>query len=295
MSYTPNRLLFVCTFALFAISSCFTYADDFSFAIVSDPHVAVGKPEHNGRFAHTLERLQSLNPEFVIIPGDVLENWSEENAALYQRMTEDYPLPIHIIPGNHDVGQKRTPDGKGTITSETVKRWNKVFGQDRFAFEYEDCLFIGINNVLLASGLPEEKEQEAWFRGRLKEAVNARVFVFCHYPFFLRHPGETEGGYWTVETPARAKWLQMFSDHGILAVWNGHLHRFNDAEWKGIAFITTPATSFSCAADKGLTGFRIVRVTDDGWQHEFVDLRTKGAAPVFDLQPVGAGKEADDR
>lgn len=293
--YSPSYRPFAWALALLVLSSCVAFAGDFTFAIVSDPHVAVGKPGHNGRFAHTLERLQSLNPEFVIIPGDILENWSEENAALYQQMTEDYLLPIHIIPGNHDVGQKRTSDGKGGITSETVKRWNNVFGRDRFAFKHEDCFFIGLNNVLLASGLPEEKEQEAWFNARLEQADNIRVFVFCHYPFFLRHPAETEGGYWTVESPAREKWLRLFVDHGILAVWNGHLHRFNDAEWNGIAFITTPATSFSCAADKGLTGFRIVRVTDDGWQHEFVDLRTGGEAPAFDLQPAGAGKEADDR
>jgi 3',5'-cyclic AMP phosphodiesterase CpdA len=256
------------------------FSAEFTFAILSDPHVAVNKPEHNGRFANALERAEAFHPAFVIITGDCLENWSDENAALFRKMIEDSAVPIHTIPGNHDVGQKRTPDGKGSVSSETVARWKGTFGSDRFAFEHGDCFFIGINNVVLASGLPEETEHEKWFEEQVENSGGSRIFVFCHYPFFLRDPNEAEGGYWTVESPAKEAWLELFRQNRISAVWNGHLHRFNDTHWKGVSFISTPGTSFSCAADKGLTGFRIVRVTDDGWQHEFVDLRTEGAPPV---------------
>jgi 3',5'-cyclic AMP phosphodiesterase CpdA len=281
----------VWTAALLLIWSGALSAAEFTFAVISDPHVAVNKPEHNGRFAKALERAGTFDPAFIVITGDLLENWSEDSASLYSEMTENYPVPIHLVPGNHDVGQKRTPDGKGGITSDAVKRWKKVFDTDRFAFEYEGCLFIGINNVLLASGLPEEARQEEWFHEKIRETGDRRVFVICHYPFFLRHSGETEGGYWTVESPARDRWLHLFVESGVSAVWNGHLHRFNEAVWKGVSFIATPGTSFSCAADKGLTGFRVVRVTDDGWQHEFIDLRTKGVPPLFGPAP-SAPKEA---
>jgi len=271
-------VLFVSIFLTWSVSA---FTAELTFAILSDTHVSEEKQEHNRRFRAALERAGTLDPDFIVITGDCLENWSDENAALFKEMTAGSAVPIYTVPGNHDVGQKRTPDGKGGITSEAVRRWRSAFGSDRFALERDGCLFIGINNVLLASGLPEEASQEAWFREEVEKAGEARIFVFCHYPFFLREPDETDGGYWTVENPAKDLWLRLFIEKGISSVWNGHLHRFNEAEWRGITFITTPATSFSTAPDKGLTGFRIVRVTDDGWQHEFVDLRTAEGPPAF--------------
>jgi 3',5'-cyclic AMP phosphodiesterase CpdA len=283
MKCASLHLITFSTLALLLACSA-TFAAEFTFAILSDAHVAVNKPEHNGRFAEALERAETFHPEFIIITGDCLENWSEENAALFKEMIAGSEVPIHTVPGNHDVGQKRTPDGEGSVSSETVERWKRAFGSDRFAFEHGDCFFAGIDNVFLASGIPEEAEQVEWFRKQVEDADGARIFVFCHYPYFLRDPGETEGGYWTVENPAKQEWIDLFRKSGVSAVWNGHLHRFNETHWKGIQFITTPATSFSCAADKGLTGFRIVRVTDDGWQHEFIDLRTEGTPPVVPFE-----------
>jgi 3',5'-cyclic AMP phosphodiesterase CpdA len=264
--------------------SGFAFAAGVTFAIISDPHVATNKPEHNGRFASALERARAFDPAFIIITGDCLENWSEENAALFKKMIDGLEVPIQTVPGNHDVGQKHTPDGKGSVTSETVDRWKQTFGSDRFAFEHGGCTFIGIDNVFLGSGIPEEAEQVEWFSELVEDADGSRIFVFCHYPFFLRDPAETEGGYWTVENPAKQEWLDLFRESEVSAVWAGHLHRFNEVFWNGISFITTPGTSFSCAADKGLTGLRIVRVTGDGWQHEFVDLRTTGTPPVVPFE-----------
>jgi len=284
---TIHVVVFVGVFLL--ASSGAAFAAEFTFAILSDAHVAVNKPEQNGRFENALERAGAFHPDFIVITGDCLENWSDENAALFKDMIERSNVPIHTVPGNHDVGQKRTPDGKGSVSSETVERWKHAFGSDRFAFEHGGYFFIGIDNVIISSGIPEEAEQTEWFRERVEEADGSRIFVFCHYPFFLREPNETEGGYWTVENPAKQEWLDLFLESGVSAVWNGHLHRFGEAHWKGIEFITTPATSFSCAADKGLTGLRIVRVTDDGWQHEFIDLRTEGSPPVV---PSSAAENA---
>jgi len=44
---------------------------------------------------------------------------------------------------------------------------------------------------------------------------------------------------------------------------------------------TLRRTSFSCAADKGLTGYSVFHVYPGGFTHRFVDLRTTGAPPEF--------------
>ena len=163
MKHCYMMVAFLWCLAALLLWSGTTFTAEFTFAIISDPHVAVNKPEHNGRFAKALERAGSHNPEFIVITGDCVENWSDENAALFKEMIENSTIPIHTVPGNHDVGQKRTPDGKGSVTSETVNCWKRFFGSDRFSFEHEDCCFVGINNVFLASGIPEEAEQERWF------------------------------------------------------------------------------------------------------------------------------------
>ena len=248
---------------------------DFTFVQVSDTHVGVNQAAYNARFTEAIRRINDLKPAFVIHTGDALQTWSPENAALFKEIGKSLAAPIHIAPGNHDI------QGIKDKGIEPVKVWNAAFGSDQVSFEHEGCVFSGLDSNLFNSGLPAEKEQIARLKSELRKAKGKRIFIFQHCPLFLDKPGDPNGNYFLVDNPARGEVLKLLKQYRVEAVLTGHVHRHIESHFGGISFISTPGTSFSCAEDKGLTGYRVFSVSTGGFTTRFVDLRTTGAPPEF--------------
>ena len=101
--------------------------------------------------------------------------------------------PFHMIPGNHDVGDKKINWGPaGTIRPDFIKAWNTHFGDDHFHVSYNDIEFIGINAQLVGSGLNEELQQYQWVERVCEKLDGKRKFLLTHYPPFLENPDEDE-------------------------------------------------------------------------------------------------------
>lgn len=260
---------------------------DFTFVQVSDTHVNADAKgaAYNARYEEVVRRVNALKPAFVMHTGDALEYYSKQNADLFLKISKKLTPKFYVVPGNHDVGNK--PGLSGQITGQKNGAWIDAVGYDRVSFEHEGCVFIGLNAALFNSGLPGEKAQWDWLTSKLEGAKGKRVFVFQHYPVFESKPDEESGGYNNIDEPARSKLLRLLKEHEVEAVLSGHLHRLNESHFDGISFVTTPATSFSCARDKGLTGCRVFRVTPGGVTTQFVDLREAGEPPDFRVKGEG--------
>ena len=252
--------------------ACVSAWGDFTFVQVSDTHVGTGQAAYNARFQEVIRQVNGLKPAFVIHTGDALQTWSPENAALFKEISKTLVPPLHLIPGNHDIAIKE---------QDAVSRWNDAFRSDRDSFEHEGCVFIGLDSNLWNSSLPAEKDQLAWLKSELAKAKGKRIFVFQHHLLFTKTPDDPNGDYYAVDQPARGEILKLLKKHKVEAVLTGHYHRLNDSVFDGIRYITTPATSFSTGGDKGLTGYSVFFVTDGGFTHRFVDLRTQGNPPEF--------------
>jgi len=235
----------------------------FAFGVIADPHLAVTLPDREERLRTALACCADAECAFAVICGDVFENWDERCIHTLRRaLQEEFGRAVGLVPGNHDVGNK--PGLAGQITQEARMRWVDAFGGDRWSFDYAGRRYIGINNVLLGSGLPAEEEQNAW----LEEQLTTGAVVFAHYPFFLQKPDEPRQEYWTVDEPARSRFLDTATRHGVAAVFTGHLHRDRRVVLDGRIHATTPATSFSCDPDPTLVGYRIVRASAQGLSDE---------------------------
>ena len=75
-------------------------------AQLSDPHLRVG-PDDQGSAA-ALERavaavleLEPL-PDAVLVTGDIAEHASAEEYASVRNLLAPLPMPVHVLPGNHD-------------------------------------------------------------------------------------------------------------------------------------------------------------------------------------------------
>lgn len=252
--------------------ACVSAFADFTFVQVSDTHVGVKEAAYNGRYAEVIRQVNELKPAFVIHTGDALTGWSPENAALFKEISKSLTPPLHIIPGNHDIAIKE---------QDAVSRWTEAFGPEHVSFQHEGCVFIGLDANLWNSGLPAEKEQLDWLKSELTKAKGKRIFVFQHHLLFTKTPNDPNGDYYAVDQPARGEVLKLLKKYKVEAVLTGHYHRLNESAFDGISFLTTPGTSFSTGADKGLTGYSVFYVYDGGFTHRFVDLRTTGAPPEF--------------
>lgn len=252
---------------------------DFKFVQITDTHVDTTRPDYNARYEEAIKQINALSPAFVIHTGDALEHFTADNAALFKEISKSLKPKLYSIPGNHDVGHKKSLDG--AITEERRDAWMKAMGYDRVSFEHEGCVFIGLNSSLLGSGLAAEKTQMDWLKSELGKAAGKRIFVFQHFPIFDISPHEKSGGYFNTDEPARSELLALLKKHNVEAVLSGHMHRFHEAYMDGVCHLTTPALSFSCSPDKGLTGYRVFSVVDGAFTTWFVDLRKGGTPPDF--------------
>jgi 3',5'-cyclic AMP phosphodiesterase CpdA len=130
--------------------------------------------EANRRARYVFAQINRINPRLVLHLGDMINPVPElpsfaASAANFNAIAADLTMPIHLMPGNHDIGDKPVswmPAGR--IISGFSDQYRKTFGKAYFAVEEEGCHFVMLNSPLVNSGLPEEAEQADWFEGYLK-------------------------------------------------------------------------------------------------------------------------------
>jgi 3',5'-cyclic AMP phosphodiesterase CpdA len=186
---------------------------------------------------------------------------------------------MYVIPGNHDLLNMKTIGA--AKAAEEVAAWKKAVGPDRMTFEHEGIVFIGLNSLLWNTGYPAERMQLNWLKAQLAKSKGKRILVFEHQPLFTKLPTDPNGDYYAIDNPARGEILDLLKQYKVEAVLTGHYHRSMEAFFHGTSFLTTPAISFSTGPDKGLTGYAVFTVSDGGFTHRFVDLRTTGTPPDF--------------
>ncbi len=107
-------------------------------------------------------------------------------------------MDCRYLPGNHDIGDNPTAVGKPPSHPANEKdraAFIDVFGEDRFQFEAAGWCFIGLNSLIMNTGIPSETEQMDWFASQLAGGNGKPVALFLHKPLFLQTPEdpETEG------------------------------------------------------------------------------------------------------
>jgi hypothetical protein len=128
--------------------------ENFQFVIVGD-RTGGHRP---GVFAHAIERINQLQPEFVVGVGDLIEGYKEDESELNREWDEfddivsALDMPFFYTVGNHDIGNN--------VMREL---WLRRNGRDYYYFVYHNVLFISLNTedppVILAE---ETLRKQAW-------------------------------------------------------------------------------------------------------------------------------------
>jgi 3',5'-cyclic AMP phosphodiesterase CpdA len=128
---------------------------------ISDTHLS-----HRGGITNrNCERLISfindeLRPDLVVHTGDVsmLDPDSAADRDAARELLGRISAPLHVLPGNHDVGEPSDRPGGGfAVNSDRVAAFTSVFGPDHWVTDLGGHAVIGLNSEILATGLPEER------------------------------------------------------------------------------------------------------------------------------------------
>ncbi len=227
----------------------------FDFVQLADPQISRTETERDlENLKRAARQIRALEPKpaFVVICGDLVDVGSPATRAAFDEGLAAFDLPVHLIPGNHDV---IVPPRASSLAS-----FRKRHGGDTFAFEHGGYSFIGVNNqfwfpevrdakgalkaAMSADVAREADLHDAWFEAQLTAASRAKrpVIVVGHYPVFLETPDDPVyfRGLMRNLPPARRRQLfSLFRRHGVVAYLAGHTHANYVAEHEGVAYVTT--------------------------------------------------------
>ncbi len=218
-------------------------------------------------FEQAIAQANLLQPDFVVISGDLLNKPGDEaQLAEFNRIADmlQPDIPLYPVAGNHDVGDIPTP--------ASLALYREEFGPDRYAFEYKGWRFITINSCIIHDPDSVQEEREAqwtWLEEELNKTPVLPTIILMHHPLFLNDPEEPEG-YFNISPAERAKYLTLFEEKGVQAIMAGHFHRNSLAQAGSMEMITTGPVGRPLGPDP--SGFRIVTVFQSSIKHAYYGL-----------------------
>jgi len=216
---------------------------DFTFALVSDPQFdrILNRTSLIDRATAAIDELNRLNPAFVLIAGDLVNNNLPEEWNLFNETFGKLVPRWYAAPGNHDVlfnydfieasyadAPKKNPE-YAAIVEEAVDAatvnglsgpaalFEKYTGNPpQQVIEHAKCTFLCVSFLTQRA----EPEQYEFLREQLRRAQSKEhVFVVAHYPvlpIFGNNVQPTLGG---------DDVMALLSEHRVTGFLFGHRHR----------------------------------------------------------------------
>src|SRR6201995_3633184 len=149
---------------------------EFRLTQISDTHLARRFSKLSANFDHLSDYIDTTRPDLVINTGDMAFDapTSPDDLEFARSLHDALPVPCRYLPGNHDIGDnptQTTPLPPKPVNEKDRKAYIATFGDDRWRFEAAGWCFIGLNSLLMNSGLVAEGEQFEWLppgRGRAR-------------------------------------------------------------------------------------------------------------------------------
>ena len=216
-------------------------ADRFHFAVVSDNSGG----ERRGVFAGAVQRLNLLQPAFVLSVGDFIGGYTRSRVELapqwdrFEKLIGQLRMPFFYVAGNHDYSN-----------ATMAEIWKERFGRSYYHFLYRDTLFIIINSELFdltkapwwtdRQPYPYDRQQKAqmmYVKNVLRAHPEVRwTFVFLHQPFWRRPWAKPKAD---TPSPANGPWpthdfvppdwerVEELLENRNYTIFAGHQHTYD--------------------------------------------------------------------
>lgn len=199
--------------------------DQFQFIVVTD-RTGGHRP---GVFEEAVQKINLLQPEFVMSVGDLIEGYTEDTTILNSEWDEftgfidQLEMPFFYVPGNHDL----------TNPVQGVE-YEKRFGRTYYHFTYKDVLFLCLNSEDQFRGAGRGTISEPQFN-YIRETLIANqevrhTFIFLHQPLWI----QDDPKYWP-----QVEDLLKDRPHTVFA---GHYHHYVKRERNNGRYIMLATT-----------------------------------------------------
>lgn len=219
-------------------------------AQISDFHLRLpGETAYAGIDTHAMARraieaVAALDPpaDCVLVTGDLADGARPEAYALALELLSRLPIPVFVIPGNHD--------RRETMRDCMGEAYAYLRQDGRFLhYVVEDfpVRLIGLDTVV-PGGVGGEicAEREAWLADRLTEGDGRPTLVFMHHPPFMTGIGGMDGTMCRTGNGFR----RLIEDHPeIERIVSGHHHRPVFRRWAGTVGFIVPGVAHQLALD----------------------------------------------
>jgi 3',5'-cyclic AMP phosphodiesterase CpdA len=265
---------------------------DFRLTQISDPHLARRLPKLTENFLRVSEYIDATRPDLVINSGDVSFDGPTNRDDLEFAKTLHAALSVEcrIIPGNHDVGDNPTqvgPPPSHLVTEASQQAFLSIFGEDRWRFEAAGWCFIGLNSLVMNTGLAREAEQFDWLASQLSAINGKPLALFLHKPLYLNAPGDPELAATAIRyipQPARARLIEMLSAVDLRLVASGHVHQRRDFTRGHVRHVWAPSSGFIIPDKKQeVIGIKEVGLVEYRFQPDGFEVRHVRAPGQVDV------------
>jgi 3',5'-cyclic AMP phosphodiesterase CpdA len=265
---------------------------EFRLTQISDTHLARRLPDLTGNFNRLSEHIDASRPDLVVNSGDLAFDapTSPDDLEFARSLHAALPVPCRFLPGNHDIGDNPTslgPMPPQLATEQRRQAFLAAFGEDRWRFEAAGWCFIGLNSLVMNTGLPSEAEQFDWLAAQLAGTNGRPVALFLHKPLFLNTPGDPElaaSAIRYVPMPARSRLVEMLGSVDLRLVASGHVHQRRDFTWSRVRQIWAPSAGFVISDQRQeVIGIKEVGLVEYRFQPDSFEVRHLRAPGQVDV------------
>lgn len=285
-------LLSIFLFLPFQLFSQSIKDEEITFVFMTDIHI---QPERNAvdGFKKAIEKVNELNPDFVITGGDLIMDALAVNFtradSLYNLYIETIKLlkaPVYNTIGNHEIFGWYEKSGVSRDHPEFGKlMYQKRLGKTYYSVSYKNLKLFILDSI---EETPEKgkyygfinQEQLKWLKEELsKTDTSMLIIVSSHIPLLTTFSQIRNGAMaandrgLVVENSKEV--FELFKNHNLRLVLQGHLHFFEDVNIQNrIRFITGGAVSsrWWTGPNEGLEeGFVLIKIKGDKITAEYID------------------------
>jgi 3',5'-cyclic AMP phosphodiesterase CpdA len=265
---------------------------EFRLTQISDPHLARRYPALTDNFHRVSEYIDATRPDLVVDSGDLAFDAPSNREDLEFAKTLHAALPVacRYLPGNHDIGDNPTKVGPmpaQPVTEQSQQAFLSIFGEDRWCFEAAGWCFIGLNSLVMNTGLASDAEQFDWLASQLASSHGQPVALFLHKPLFLNSPGDPELAATSIRyvpMPARSRLVEMLGAVDLRLVASGHVHQRRDFTYSHVRHVWAPSAGFIIAdARQELIGVKEVGLVEYRFQPDSFEVRHARAPGQVDV------------
>jgi 3',5'-cyclic AMP phosphodiesterase CpdA len=265
---------------------------EFRLTQISDTHLARRLPKLTANFDRIRDHIDATRPDLVINSGDLAFDApsAPDDLAFAKSLHEALPVTCRYLPGNHDIGDNPTqirPIPPQPVNETDRQSFIAAFGEDRWRFDAAGWCFIGLNSLVMNSGLASEAEQFDWLASELGCTGGRPVALFLHKPVYLNTPEDPEieaSAIRYVPVPARHRLVEMLGSVDLRLIASGHVHQRRDYTYGTIRNVWAPSAGFVISdARQDRIGLKEVGLVEYRFQPDGFEVRYARAPGQVDI------------